>query len=134
MTVIAFIEWSWTVINLIGVVALIWLAQDAFGDVLATRPAVLLALGLQNARRGLYASMYLRVRLLFLFIQGLSALAGIAAIIEPDPAVVAPTRYLVGFAFIVFALVMDGVSVLDLRDRIKIRQYTGEFERRIAAP
>ena len=123
MNVYDLFEWAWTVSSAAGVIGLGYLVKDAFEDRRATIEAVTL-----NGRRGIYASLILRLFLLFFFMQTVNLILGIAAILTPNPTDPQNIRAVFALAATVFNLLMDGVVALTIYDRRRIRNYPARSE------
>ena len=111
------IEWMWTITNGAGVLFLFFVLRELWHD----REAALLPSD-TNGRRGIWVYILIHHELLFLVLQGLFLWAGLAAIARPN-AVETEASQLGGLIAILFALVMDILTLLDLRDRNRIRGY-----------
>lgn len=111
------IEWVWTLINLAGVTFLCFVIRELLADrAVAHQPSN------GNGRRGLWVRILIRHEALFLALQVLGVWAGVAAISRPNP-VETNEAVIGGVMFIGGALVMDLLTILDLRDRRSIRNY-----------
>ncbi len=109
------IKWTWTIVNAGGVVFLAFVLRELWQDRAATRlPST------TNGRRGIFVYILMRHSGVFLAIQGLFTWAGIVAIQRPNVAETDAT-VLTGLIAIVFAIGMDVLTLLDLRDRARIR-------------
>lgn len=125
MITVDHIEWTWTIVNAAGLFFLGMVVRELRHDAHAASKKVLDALGLSNGRRGIWIVILLRHEALFLLLQGLLTLSGIAAIRRPNPTDPAALEATVtaGLVAIVAAIGMDIVTLLDLRDRGRIRDY-----------
>lgn len=118
------IEWVWTIVNGVGVVFLLLVLRELWDDRLAAmEPSD------TNGRRGIWVFIIIRHELLFLILQALFLWAGIAAIQRPNALETDATQF-GGLVSILFALVMDVLTLLDLRDRNRIRNYAGGRDER----
>lgn len=123
MTPLDFLEWAWLVTHLVGTFIYVYISRDAISDVRAARPEITAKLKLAlNGRRGIYASMYLRIAVTFLVLHILFAIAGVAQILAPNP-LEPGARVVSAVVSIALSLMMDAVGVLNLIDRARIVNY-----------